>query len=148
MHQRWKDVWLDGLTSSAAVALTAALRGRGEGRSGWGATNAISHMVWGRHAARRRECTLRYTGTGLLLNVAACVFWAWCYRFLRRTMARPNSPSTAVLTGVGITAVAYITDYYVVPRLFTPGFDLSLSRRSFPWLYAALAAGLFLPGLL
>jgi hypothetical protein len=148
MHQGWKQVWCDGLISSAAVALTAALRSRVEGRSVWKPINAISHMVWGRHAAKRRECTLRYTGTGFLLNVAACVFWAGCYRFWLRTMPRPNSSSTAALTGIGTSALAYITDYYVVPRRFTPGFELSLSRRSFPWLYAALAAGLFLPGLL
>ena len=46
---------------------------------------------------------------------------------------------------MAISALAYVTDYYVVPRRFTPGFELTLSRRSFPWLYGALAIGLFTP---
>jgi hypothetical protein len=46
---------------------------------------------------------------------------------------------------VGVAALAYVTDYHLIPRRFTPGFELSLSRHSFPWLYAALAAGLFIP---
>ena len=145
MKDSWKKLWLDGLVSSAAVAVAAALRGRAEGRSVWTPINAISHIVWGWHAAKQRERTIRYTATGLILNVAACVFWAGCCQLWRRTMPRPNSPSTAALVGVGTSALAYITDYHVVPRRFTPGFELSLSRRSFPWLYAALAAGLFLP---
>jgi hypothetical protein len=41
--------------------------------------------------------------------------------------------------------LAYLTDYYLVPRRFTPGFELSLSRRSFPWIYGALAVGMLLP---
>ncbi len=148
MKDSWGKLWLSGLVSSAAVAITAALRSQAEGRSVWRPINAISHMVWGRHAAKRRERSLRYTGTGFILNTAACVFWAGWYHLWRRTMPRPDSSPTAALTGVGTSALAYITDYYIVPRRFTPGFELSLSRRSFPWLYAALAVGLFLPSLL
>ena len=148
MHQPWKQIWIDGLMCSAAVALTATLRSLVEGRSFWRPINSISHIVWGRHAAEREACTIRYTVTGLLLNVVACVFWAGCYQAWRRTARRPNSLSTTALTGMGTSAIAYVTDYYVVPHRFTPGFELSLSRRSFPWLYAALAAGLFIPGLL
>jgi hypothetical protein len=37
-----------------------------------------------------------------------------------------------------------VTDYHLIPRRFTPGFELSLSRRSFPWLYGALTVGLLL----
>jgi hypothetical protein len=44
-----------------------------------------------------------------------------------------------------VSALAYVTDYHVIPSRFTPGFELSLSRRSFPSLYAALALGLLMP---
>jgi hypothetical protein len=43
------------------------------------------------------------------------------------------------------SVVAYLTDYHLVPRRFTPGFELCLSRRSFPWISGALAIGLVLP---
>lgn len=138
-----KRLWLGGLTSSVAVALTAALRSQIEGRPTWRPINAISHIVWGWHAAKRKECTIRYTGTGLIVNLAACVFWAGCYQGWRRIMPQRFFPAAAAI-GAGTSAIAYITDYHVVPRRFTPGFELSLSRRSFPWIYAALAAGLFL----
>lgn len=144
-HWSWKGLWLAGVVSSATVAVTAALRSQVEGRSIWKPINAISHIVWGWHAAKRRELSVRYTGTGLVLNLAACVFWAACYESWRRAMPRLNSPSTAAVVGVGTSALAYITDYCVVPRRFTPGFELSLSRHSFPWIYSALAIGLILP---
>lgn len=137
-------LWLAGMTSSIAVALTAMLRSRLEGRSAWRPLNAISHITWGRHAAKQKDRTIRYTGIGLMLNWVACMFWAGCYQACRRSIPR-DSFVTAAAIGAGTSALAYFTDYHVVPRRFSPGFELSLSRRSFPWVYAALAAGLFLP---
>lgn len=145
MIQSWGPLSLNGVAASVAVAVTAALRSRSEGRSVWRPINAISHILWGRHAARQSERTFQYTGAGLVLNVAACLFWAGCYHVCRRNFPQPNSFLTAAAVGTGTSAMAYITDYHLVPRRFTPGFELSLSRRSFPWVYGALAIGLFLP---
>jgi len=138
----WKGMWIGGLVSSSAVAVMAALRGQVEGRPSCNPLNAISHIVWGRRAAKQRKWTWRYTGLGLLLNGVACVFWAGFYQAWRQTLPTRNSGPTSALVGVGTSVIAYITDYYVVPRRFTPGFELCLSRRSFPWLYGALALGL------
>ena len=138
----WKGVWIGGLVSSSAVAVMAALQGRVEGRPFCNPLNAISHIVGGRGAAKQREWTFRYTGLGLLLNGVACVFWAGFYQAWRQTLPKRNSGPTSTLVGIGTSVIAYITDYYVVPRRFTPGFELCLSRRSFPWLYGALALGL------
>lgn len=141
----WKRVWIGGVASSLAVAVMAAVRGRVEGRPLCTPLNAISHILWGRGAAQQTNWTLRYTGLGLVLNGVACVFWAGFFQAWRRTLLTPNSSHMSAFAGIGTSAVAYITDYYVVPRRFTPGFELCLSRRSFPWLYAALAVGLFVP---
>jgi hypothetical protein len=148
MNQNVKGIWLGGVASSAAVAVAAALRSSIERRSMWRPINAISHIVWGRRAAKETGCTIRYTITGLVLNTIACVFWAGCYRVWHQRTSDPKSLMTSSLLGLGTSAVAYLTDYHVVPRRFTPGFELSLSRRSFPWVYAALAVGLMLPDLL
>lgn len=147
MNKRVRQIWLDGVMSSVAVAMTAALCSRCEGRSALRPINAISHIVWGRHAAKQNGGTIRYTGTGLLLNLVACTFWTTCYHLSRRAVSKPNSSVTTALVGTGTTALAYITDYYVVPRRFTPGFELCLPSRSFPWLYGALALGILLPDL-
>ena len=148
MNNNSRLIMIIGAVSSLAVTATAVVCGRAEGQSGWRPINAISHIAWGRKAAQKNLLTARYTGMGLLLNGVACGFWAWLYRHCRRSMRSPDSFLLSVGSGVAISALAYVTDYYVVPRRFTPGFELTLSRRSFPWLYGALAVGLFTPDLM
>ena len=145
MNNNSRLIVIIGAVSSLAVTATAMVCGRAEGQSGWRPINAISHIAWGRKAAQKNLLTARYTGMGLLLNGVACGFWAWLYRHCRRSMRSPASFLLSVGSGVAISALAYVTDYYVVPRRFTPGFELTLSRRSFPWLYGAVAVGLFTP---
>ena len=145
MNNNNRLIMIIGAVSSLAVTATGMVCGRAEGQSGWRPINAISHIAWGRKAAQKNLLTARYTGMGLLLNGVACGFWAWLYRHCRRAMRSPNSFLLSVGSGVAISALAYVTDYYVVPRRFTPGFELTLSRRSFPWLYGAVAVGLFTP---
>lgn len=145
MNNNSRLIMIIGAVSSLAVTATAMVCGRAEGQSGWRPINAISHIAWGRKAAQKNLLTARYTGMGLLLNGVACGFWAWLYRHCRRSMRSPDSFLLSVGSGVAISALAYVTDYYVVPRRFTPGFELTLSRRSFPWLYGAVAVGLFTP---
>ena len=38
--------------------------------------NAISHILWGHKAARANNWSMKYTGSGLILNQLACLFWA------------------------------------------------------------------------
>lgn len=140
-----EKIVLSTLTSSVAVAGVAAWRGRVEGSSAWRPVNAISHIVWGPAAGAARGLSLRHTGLGLLLNGAACAFWSWLYARGRGIARPPGSMVPDVLSAIGVSVLAYVTDYHVVPRRFTPGFELSLSRRSFPWLYGALAVGLLIP---
>jgi len=129
-----------GLISSAAVAIAAGIRGRVELGTAMRPLNGISHILWGPHAGKSNTISAKYTLTGLALNTLACGFWAWLYQRGSRASA-----SEAATDAVSVAALAYVTDYYLIPRRFTPGFELSLSSRSFPWIYAALAAGLFLP---
>jgi len=142
MNSNVRNVILSGALGTAAVTVTAALRGAVEGRSAVRPINAISHILWGDQAGAATGVSLRHTVSGLALNGAACGFWAWLYQRGRRSTAAPHSVSAAVVSGVATSVLAYVADYHVVPRRLTPGFELSLSRRSFPWLYGALAVGL------
>lgn len=137
-----------GAVSSGAVAGMAAVCGQAEGHSRWKPINAISHIVWGPLVAARTEFTWQHTGLGLLLNGVACGFWAMVYQAGRRSFEKPDSVRALAGASVAVSAVAYVTDYYMVPSRFTPGFELTLTRRSFPWLYGALAVGLFASGLI
>ena len=138
----WSDTIAAGGYSSLAVA-AAVCRPKQEGEAGWRPINSISHILWGSDAAYRRPFTMRYTISGLLLNVVACGFWAWIFRLLR-SRKRPSFMRSSARS-LGISLLAYLTDYYLIPRRFTPGFELCLSRRSFRWIYGALAVGLVLP---
>ena len=56
--------------------------------------------------------------------------------------ARPPWTETIAAGGA---APSPSPDYHLIPRRFTPGFELCLSRHSFPWIYGALAVGFILP---
>jgi hypothetical protein len=126
-----------GLFMSAAIGLI------GRTTLGKAATplNAISHILWGPKAARETGWSMGYTGSGLILNQLACLFWAGCYEAMTDAR-RPARFSTAA----AVSALAYLTDYHIVPRRFTPGFEHLFPRRMFPWLYAALALSLVAGG--
>jgi len=148
MSNNVQSVLVAGAVSSGVVAGMAAARGNAEGHSRWKPINAISHIVWGPLVAARTGFTWRHTGIGLLLNLAACGFWAAVYQAGRRSFEEPDSVRNLAGASLAVSAMAYLTDYYMVPSRFTPGFELTLTRRSFPWLYGALAAGLFASSLI
>jgi len=99
--------------------------------------NAISHIFWGNKAVHRDHWSFKYTASGLLLNQLACMFWAACYESMigRRQAARLSTAAT-------VSFLAYLTDYHLIPRRFTPGFEFVFPRKLFPLLYAALAGSL------
>jgi hypothetical protein len=55
---------------------------------------------------------------------------------------RVRTRSRALAGGALTSAVAYVTDYHVVPRRLTPGFEMRLSRAALAAVYVALALGL------
>ena len=61
---------------------------------------------------------------------------------------RHSNTMAGVLGGPAIAALAYLTDYYVVPKRLTPGFEERLSGRSMFGIYALLGATLPLASLL
>jgi hypothetical protein len=68
--------------------------------------------------------------------------WALCYEILGRRKTR--SRVRALRDGALVSAVAYAVDYHVVPRRFTPGFELRLPAKALAAVYASLALGLAL----
>lgn len=86
--------------------------------------------------------------TGLALNFAAMASWAVVlelgYRFFR---VGPGQVVPTVLMALALTVVAYIVDYHIVPKRFTPGFEHVLSVRGLALTYAGLALSLVAGGL-
>ena len=85
---------------------------------------------------------MKYTSTGFVANYGASVFWALFYEALGG--GKPRRPARALLDGALISAAAYVTDYHVVPRRLTPGFEMRVPRAALACVYAALAVGLSL----
>ena len=55
---------------------------------------------------------------------------------------------TALLGGAAVAAAAYVTDYRVVPKRLTPGWESRVTGRSLAAIYTVLALSLPLRGLL
>lgn len=137
-----------GTLAAAVIALTAAALGKAENGRAIAPINAISHMLWGNHAARRVKPSLKYTGTGLALNEAASIFWSVIYEKFFGLAARRGNVAKALGGGAVVAAAAYVTDYHIVPKRFTPGFEKRLSGRALFGIYAAMALSLGVGALL
>ena len=135
-----------GTLTNLSCAAAAALMGVAERGVPTLPINAISHVVWGDRDSPRAELSWHDTAVGLAVNQAACSFWAWLHLAL---LPRGQRSLTRVVTQAGaISLLAYVTDYHVVPRRFTPGFEKVLPRTAFLPIYAAIAAGLAVGSLL
>jgi hypothetical protein len=138
-----------GTVSGVAVSLAAALAGKKEAKSYAAPINATSHILWGDEAASHDKASLKYTATGFLLNHAAAVMWAavyekWMEPAVERWFARKPSlsPLAPIIGAAAVSAGAYVTDYYLVPKRFTPGYEKRLSGKSMMAIYTVLALGL------
>lgn len=121
---------------STCVVSIAARRQTGFGAAG---TNATSHWLWGERAKRAHRPDLRHTAVGYAIHHASSLFWAVFHEYWREL--RPHTrPST---TAAGVTAVAYLVDYHVVPRRLTPGFERHLSGWQMFATYAVFGLGLY-----
>jgi hypothetical protein len=104
--------------------------------------NAVSHIAFGDEAATHDEASAKYTGTGLALNASAVTAWALIHELLYSRVGSKGNVATALACGAAVSAAAYVTDYYIVPKRFTPGFEKRLSGWSLFGVYSALALSL------
>ena len=130
---------VSGTLAAAAVSLVASLAGRREAGSYAAPLNATSHFLWGERAARKNTLSWKYTGVGFAANYGASIFWALFYEALK---GRSRSPARALASGAAVSAAAYVTDYHVVPKRLTPGFERRLPVAALAAIYVALALGL------
>ena len=133
--------------ATAATTVAAAACGAHDVESVAAPINAVSHIAWGEEAAQHDESSLKYTATGAALNAAAIASWAAVYEMAFGQQARRGNVKAALFGGAATAALAYVTDYYVVPRRLTPGFEKRLSPISMLAVYSALAASLPLASL-
>jgi hypothetical protein len=120
--------------ASASVATTGALRA---GHAPYAALNAVAHCLWP-DATSQETPSIRYTALGATIHMGSAVFWGVLFEAL---CDRRSRPARIVSAAVATALIAYVVDYHVVPKRFTPGFEKHLSKRSLAMTYVALAAG-------
>lgn len=134
---------VSGSVAAAAASAAAALAGRRQTGSYAAPLNATSHVLWGEDATWRNRATLKYTGIGLLLTHGAGIFWGSLYeKLFGHPRGARASPLSALAGGALISAGAYLTDYYLVPKRLTPGYERRVSGKALAGIFAALALGL------
>ncbi len=131
-----------GLAGAAASAAVAALFSHAENGHAARPLNAIAHIYDGGEPPAHDGDGRRNTLVGATLHLAASIWWATFYEGALSSQPRPRRWRTAL----GIAALAYVVDYYVVGKRFQPGFERYLSPRGLFGVYAALAAGYALSG--
>ena len=134
------------ITAVATFALPALLRAR-RGEPVAAAFNAESHVLWGEEAARHDGITPEYTGVGAATHFGACFFWSAIYEAVMGDAVR-TSPREDFAGAAAVAAGAYVIDYHVVPKRFTPGFEMRFSPGDMLAFFATLAATLPLRRLL
>ncbi|HEX5421175.1 MAG TPA: hypothetical protein VFY39_14365 [Gammaproteobacteria bacterium] len=142
-----RDAILSGAVACAATLLTVMWCGARESGSAVAPVNASMHFLFGREAETNVDVDLRHTALGLLTNAAGCVFWATLYEKAFGAAARCGKTAAALLGGAAVAGLAYVTDYHIVPRRLSPGWEAHISSRSLLLAYAALALSLPLRGL-
>lgn len=133
------DTLLTGaLTALVTFAVPALLRGA-RGAPVAASLNAESHVLWGDDAALHDDLSLQYTGVGAATHLGACLFWGGLYE---AAMGDAAATTTAQdYAGAAATAAAaYVIDYHLVPRRFTPGFEMRYSPGDMIAFFAALVA--------
>jgi hypothetical protein len=147
LAHRTQSVLSAGLAASLLSSLGLALRGRAEAGSAAAPFNAISHWLYGSRALRLDTADARHTALGAAVHVGSSVFWAVLYDHLFCRREPPPRPVTLAAGAAGVTALAAVTDFALVPERLTPGFEHRLSNRSLVLTYALFGAGLALGAL-
>lgn len=122
------------LVTTALLSLVAQARGRHPVET----INATSHWFWGDKEARTRAVDGRHTVLGFATHHLASMLWAALFQFVRRA-----SPGRSPLTdAAGVSALAAVVDYAVVPKRLTPGWEKVVSPAAIALAYGAMVIGL------
>lgn len=135
----WKAAAVSGAVACAVTAAAAAAAGARSSGSAVAPINAISHVLYGSRAARVRRVDASHTATGLAINYGASTFWAGIYEAAFGRAAERGELAKAAAGAAAVAALAYVTDYHLVPKRLTPGWEERMPLRSLAFVYGALA---------
>lgn len=127
-----------GLVMAAATTGAILLASAKENGSQWAAMNCVAHIVDGDEKEQPTGFSARETGLGVAVNATAMALWGVLYEGGLSITGIRSSALTAAIA----TTVAYVVDYKIVPKRFTPGIEKRLSQGAILASYAVLGATL------
>jgi hypothetical protein len=147
MPSRLKHVMRAANVATVATTVITSVLGKKETGSAAAPLNATSHILWGNKAASKDDVDGKHTAAGAAINAGAMYAWSFVLegafgKWVRRGEDVGAKIGRAAVAGAAVSALAYVTDYYVVPKRFTPGFEKRLSPMALATTYGVLAASL------
>jgi hypothetical protein len=142
MHSRLIETlsraMFSGASAGVASALVAAAGASKSGHRPYSAMNAVAHCIWPEQAPKEEAPSVRFTAVGSGIHLGSAVFWGVLFETLCTSRACPRD---VVAAAIATSVTAYVVDYHVVPKRFTPGYEARLSKHALGSTYVALGAG-------
>lgn len=150
LPRRIKHVMKAANIATVATTMITGFLGKKETGSAASPLNAVSHILWGQKAATEDGVDAKHTAVGAGVNAIAMYAWSAVLEgvfgpWVRRAddVGNGGNPYVrAAVAGATVSALAYVTDNYVVPKRLTPGFEKRLSPMATATTYGVLAASL------
>jgi len=104
-------------------------------------TNSASQWFWYPRARHVGRPSLVYTLAGYAIHHASSLLWSSVYEATRPQQA---PASGRIARAAGVSVLAYVVDYHVVPRRLSPGFEHRIGAAGMWAAYTAFGVGLLL----
>ena len=123
--------------------------GQAEHQTALRPVQAISHIIVWNSAFTTNDHKFSRFILGVVLNGIAMVGWSIVAEvaFILMHVA-PGQLFASTVIGCCVSALAYYTDFHLVPKRFTPGFEHILSGRSLLTVYIFLAISIIIGGMM
>ena len=148
-----EDIVLPGLVAGVLSTLALGACARLVGKRSSAPVSAVSHWVWPQEANQTARPRPRHLVTGLAIHHLMSIGWAAVNAFTLAAIQKSAEPSRdsraehrqRFALATALTLVAAFSDYVVVPKRFTPGFEFHLRVPHIAAVYVAFGAGLVAP---
>lgn len=148
-----EDIVLPGLVAGALSTLALGACARVIGKRATAPVSAVSHWVWPQEVNQTARPRPRHLVTGLAIHHLMSIGWAavnaYTLAAVRETVEAARASRAEhgrrVALASALTVVAAFSDYVIVPKRFTPGFEFHLRVPQITVVYMAFGAGLVAP---
>ncbi|HEX7934891.1 MAG TPA: hypothetical protein VF573_17695 [Paraburkholderia sp.] len=148
-----KDIVLPGIVAGVLSTLALGACARLAGKRSAAPISAVSHWVWPEEVNQTAHPCARHIVTGLSIHHLMSIGWAAVNAYTLAAIQEAVEPCRdsraehrrRVALASGLTLFAAFSDYVIVPKRFTPGFEFHLRVPQIAVAYVAFGTGLVTP---